>query len=178
MIGAPFATTKWDEIIPGLSMGGHDYQPLGMGTPLEDVVVADEFDVVVSLFRRGIRDYGPADGVEHRIAPFLDGQLDARDVAAVRALGVAVAHDVMAERRVLVRCRAGYNRSGLVVAFALLHIGYSAEEAITLIRAKRSPWALGNSHFQDYIIGADPLVIAEGTTKSGKLDISDRWYPR
>jgi protein-tyrosine phosphatase len=56
-----------------------------------------------------------------------------------------------AGRRVLVRCYHGYNRSGLVVAHALIRRGRTAEEAIRLIRARRSPWALHNELFTEYL---------------------------
>jgi protein-tyrosine phosphatase len=54
-------------------------------------------------------------------------------------------------REVLVRCYHGYNRSGLVVAHALVRRGHSSEEAIRLIRSRRSPWALHNELFVDYL---------------------------
>ena len=45
----------------------------------------------------------------------------------------------------------GWNRSGLVLALVLLLDGYSADEAIELIREKRSPYALSNSSFVRFI---------------------------
>ena len=54
-------------------------------------------------------------------------------------------------RKVLVRCYHGYNRSGLVVAHALVRRGHATEEAIRLIRSRRSPWALHNELFVDYL---------------------------
>jgi protein-tyrosine phosphatase len=50
-----------------------------------------------------------------------------------------------------VRCQAGINRSGLVVALMLMRDGLSAEDAITLIRSKRSQYALDNAYFVDYL---------------------------
>ena len=51
----------------------------------------------------------------------------------------------------MIRCQAGINRSGLVVALLLMRDGMSAEDAINLIRKKRSEWALSNDHFNQYI---------------------------
>ncbi|MFT3661760.1 MAG: dual specificity protein phosphatase family protein [Gordonia sp. (in: high G+C Gram-positive bacteria)] len=48
---------------------------------------------------------------------------------------------------VLVHCQAGLNRSGVVVARALMHRGMTADEAITTVRAGRHPKALYNEHF-------------------------------
>ncbi|GAA2478416.1 hypothetical protein GCM10010276_13560 [Streptomyces longisporus] len=61
-------------------------------------------------------------------------------------------------RKVLVRCYHGYNRSGLVVAHALVHRGHVTEEAIRLIRSRRSPWALHNELFVDYLRAGLPTA--------------------
>lgn len=56
----------------------------------------------------------------------------------------------------LVHCQAGLNRSGLVTARALmLDPGLTAEEAINLLRVKRSPAVLCNDAFEAYLRGLD-----------------------
>jgi protein-tyrosine phosphatase len=50
-----------------------------------------------------------------------------------------------------VRCQAGINRSGLVVALILMREGMSTEDAIALIRKRRSKYALDNAHFVEYL---------------------------
>jgi protein-tyrosine phosphatase len=52
---------------------------------------------------------------------------------------------------VLVHCQAGLNRSSLVTARALMMEGMTADAAIMLIREKRSPAALCNQAFEDYL---------------------------
>lgn len=52
---------------------------------------------------------------------------------------------------VLVHCQAGLNRSGLVVATALIKSGMTADEAIALIQEKRSPAALCNTSFVKHL---------------------------
>lgn len=52
---------------------------------------------------------------------------------------------------VLVHCQAGLNRSSLVAARALMLDGVSADEAIELIRSKRSPACLCNEAFEAYL---------------------------
>lgn len=52
---------------------------------------------------------------------------------------------------VLVHCQAGLNRSGLVVARALMLEGMTAGAAISLIREKRSPAALCNPAFEEWL---------------------------
>ena len=57
-------------------------------------------------------------------------------------------------KRVLIRCQAGWNRSGLVTALVLIRDGYSPEEAIDLIRANRCSHALSNSIFERWLLEA------------------------
>jgi protein-tyrosine phosphatase len=54
-------------------------------------------------------------------------------------------------KRVAGKCQAGLNRSSLCVALVLLNEGYTATEAIALIREKRSAYALFNDHFVEFI---------------------------
>lgn len=54
--------------------------------------------------------------------------------------------------RVLVRCQAGLNRSGLVTALILMKSGMSAEQAIHIIREKRAEVALCNMHYERWLI--------------------------
>lgn len=55
----------------------------------------------------------------------------------------------------LVHCQAGLNRSSLVAALALVLNGSSPENAIALIRTKRSPACLCNQAFEDYLRSYD-----------------------
>lgn len=52
---------------------------------------------------------------------------------------------------VLVHCGFGLNRSALVAARALMLRGHSADEAIGLIREKRSEYCLTNPHFEKWL---------------------------
>jgi protein-tyrosine phosphatase len=58
---------------------------------------------------------------------------------------------VRAGRKVLVRCNSGYNRSGLVVVQALVQLGDQVDDAIFLVRDRRSKWALNNRLFVEYL---------------------------
>jgi protein-tyrosine phosphatase len=55
---------------------------------------------------------------------------------------------------VLVHCQAGLNRSSLVAAKALILSGKSPEEAIGLLREKRSPACLCNPVFEKWLRSA------------------------
>lgn len=140
--------------MPGLWMGGHQFR--GRAGQLEFAVVRDEFDLVQSLLR--LPGHGPEQGVEHHVWPIPDGPLDGTQLAGVIRLADAVTEALDADRRVLVRCYHGYNRSGLVVAQALIRRGHSADRAIRLIRSRRSPWALHNELFVDYLRAGLPVA--------------------
>ncbi|GGM10746.1 protein phosphatase [Streptomyces fumigatiscleroticus] len=143
----PAPDDPWNEIVPGLWMGGHEFRR--QSGQLEFAVVRDEFDLVQTLLR--LPGHGPDPGVEHHVWPIPDGPLDGTQLAGVMRLAEAACQALDAGRRVLVRCYHGYNRSGLVVAHALMRRGESAEGAIRLIRDRRSPWALHNELFVEYL---------------------------
>ncbi|EGX61480.1 conventional protein tyrosine phosphatase [Streptomyces zinciresistens K42] len=123
---------------------------------MESVVVTAEFDLVQTLLR--LPGHGPDAGVEHHVWPIPDGPLDGTQLAGVIRLAQAAAEALDDGRRVLVRCYHGYNRSGLVVAHALVRRGHTAERAIRLIRSRRSPWALHNELFVDYLRAGLPTA--------------------
>ncbi|ARP72297.1 protein phosphatase [Streptomyces pluripotens] len=150
----PAPEHPWSEIVPGLWMGGHEFR--GCSGRLELAVARDEFDVVQSLLR--LHGYGPDPGVEHHVWPIPDGPLDGTQLAGVMRLARAANDGLDAGRRVLVRCYHGYNRSGLVIAHALVQRGRSPDEAIRLIRARRSGWALHNGLFVEYLRTGLPTV--------------------
>ncbi|MFD8595712.1 protein phosphatase [Kitasatospora sp. NPDC059646] len=145
--GPPDPEAPWNEVVPGLWMGGHHWlDPAGQRHPLR---VDAEFDLVVSLWTAP--GHGPAPGVEHLVAELPDAALDARQLAAVQALAERTAAAVVAGRRVLVRCHSGYNRSGLVVAQALIELGADRAGAVRRVRERRSAWALHNELFVAYL---------------------------
>ncbi|RKE17140.1 protein phosphatase [Streptomyces sp. TLI_171] len=145
--GAPDPRAPWDEIAPGLWLGGlHWSDAAGRPSP---VVVGAEFDLVVSLCRAA--GHGPDREVPHRVLVLPDGPLDAWQLAAVQAMALATAEAMAFGRRVLVRCARGDDRSGLVAAQALLVLGLTVDEAVGLVRANRSLRALRNELFLDYL---------------------------
>lgn len=122
-----------DEILPGLHQGGwHALEP-----------DARRFDVVVNL---SSVEYVPPPGQLYVRWPIEDGQ--SPDFRKLTALGRLVSRLHRSGQRVLVNCDAGLNRSGIVMAFALMESGYSADAAISLIREKRDEFALCNSGFE------------------------------
>ena len=139
--GLPVET--YSEIVPGLWQGGTDDRD---GCSTSGGV--DEFDAVVTL-------YAWADpccwGTEELRYGFPDATSDLADmVRVVRAARWAYERWQSGDR-VLVRCQAGLNRSGLVTALVLMLAGTPAGDAIALIRARRSPAALINASFVGWL---------------------------
>nr|WP_239066974.1 dual specificity protein phosphatase family protein [Actinomadura bangladeshensis] len=92
-----------------------------------------------------------------------DRPLTADQLEAVARLADTAVAAVRQGRRVLVRCHSGYNRSGLVIAQSLMEMGYSADDAVYLIRYRRSKWALNNQVFVDYLTtGLDVARLLSG----------------
>lgn len=62
----------------------------------------------------------------------------------------------------LVHCEAGWNRSGLLVALALIRDGWFPSTAIQTIRDKRHPMALSNKTFAAWLATLTPGCGIEG----------------
>ena len=150
-----------DEILPGLWQGGtEDDEVVGCPTPFNHYASTYPFDLVVTLYGDAL----PAPwGVEELRFGFPDSALSAASV--VRAVALArYAHTRWQEgARVLIRCQAGVNRSGLVTALTLMLDGLSAQESIELIRRRRSSGVLSNRHFVTWLLteAADHLGLKE-----------------
>ncbi|MFB9593544.1 protein-tyrosine phosphatase family protein [Streptomyces racemochromogenes] len=155
----PDPDAPWNEITAGLWMGGHHWtDALGEG---HAVVVGSEFELVISLFGRP--GHGPDPGVEHLLAEMPDRPLTAGQLHTVHRLARTAARAVLAGRTVLVRCHSGYNRSGLVVAQALIELGWETTTAVETIRQNRSTMALNNRIFEEYLTtGLDVAQLLSG----------------
>ena len=140
----------YSEILPNLWQGGTDDDDLvhkGSGR-LPTYSDFKEFDVVVSLSAYSL----PMGWMvkEYRFG-FPDGPTSDEIYAELEKIADYAYLDWKAGKKCLVRCQAGINRSGLVVALILMRDGMSAEDAITLIRKRRSQYALENVHFVEYL---------------------------
>jgi hypothetical protein len=156
----PGPEEAWNEIRPGLWMGGH-YWTDRTGT-LQPAVVDRQFDLVVSLFT--LPGHGPHPTVEHLLAEMPDGPLGADRIGSIQQLAGVAAGAVRDGEKVLVRCHSGYNRSGLVVAQALVELDdHTPASAVELVRRGRSPWALNNVTFVQYLTtGLDTARLLTG----------------
>jgi protein-tyrosine phosphatase len=62
--------------------------------------------------------------------------------------------------RVLVRCQAGLNRSGLVTALIMMSTGLDAETAIEQIRKNRADVALFNNNYVEWLMSEGAQFLA------------------
>lgn len=141
----------WDEIRPGLWLGGTpDDEWVSQPLSTDGWVVRDErpFDSVVTLFAHA-QPFGW--GVEELRYGFADGRVELVDMPAVIRCAEWAHGQWKAGQRVLVRCQAGLNRSGLVMAMVLILDGWEPGEAVALMRDRRSQFVLCNEEFDDWI---------------------------
>lgn len=142
-----YPTELWSEILEGFWIGGTDdddtydqlAKPMITKNEFDTVFTAYSFANPVDWFVKEIR-YGFYDSHE---AGFNPTELD--DIASMMYA------DWKKGKKVLFRCQAGLNRSSLCAALVLIKDGYTADEAIALIRKKRSKFALFNESFVEYL---------------------------
>ncbi|MDP9021745.1 MAG: dual specificity protein phosphatase family protein [Actinomycetota bacterium] len=130
------------EIVPGL------YQS---GTPRQV-----DADVVMNLQMRPPSYLPEQPQAEQFISmwwPIHDGPMP--DARMVRSLATFISRLLDEERRVLIHCAAGNNRSGLVVARTLIERGRSPQEAIGAVRSA-IPSALSNPEFESWLLNERP----------------------
>jgi protein-tyrosine phosphatase len=91
---------------------------------------------------------------------FYDSEISHIDFDAVERAAEFAYNAWKSGKRVLVRCQAGINRSGLVMAHVLMKDGYTARGAIDLMREKRSKAVLLNKYFVDYLVMSEAVPHA------------------
>ncbi|MEN9692362.1 MAG: hypothetical protein RLZZ330_6 [Actinomycetota bacterium] len=142
----------WSEIVPGLWQGGTNDVDI-VGNPLPaPIISAENFDTVVTMYAYA----NPVDWFvkELRFAIY-DHDIEHFDLEELFSV-VKFAHaDWKKGKRVLVRCQAGLNRSGLVTALILIRDGYTPQEAITKQRLNRDASVLFNQRFEKWLMNLD-----------------------
>ena len=135
----------FSEILPNLFMGGtDDFDIVQFGKRLPELHERQEFDAVVTCYSYA----QPMSWYVHENRyGFADGPLNPETFAKTQELASWLHAEWKAGKKCLSRCQAGLNRSGLVIALVLMLDGYSADDAISLIRAKRDRNALFNLDF-------------------------------
>ena len=149
----------WSEILPGLWLGGtddNDTIETGVDTYKPRMITKDDFDTVITLYSWA----QPVDWLVEEVRyGFYDSEISHIDFAAVERAADFAYQAWKSGKRVLIRCQAGINRSGLVMAHVLMKDKYKAREAIDLMREKRSKAVLLNRHFVDYLVMSDEVPL-------------------
>jgi hypothetical protein len=169
----------YSEILPNLFISGTlDEDVVQRGKSNFSLAQPAPFDSVVCM-------YGHANPIGYYVREqrfgIADAELDEESKPEIRQLADWLHSEWKLGKKVAGKCQAGLNRSSLVVALVLLKEGYTATEAIGLIRQRRSPYALFNNHFVEFIhevfeanfekraLRANPLELTndEHTSKRG-----------
>ena len=154
----------FSEILPNLFMGGTDDDDvIHIPARIYNRNNALPFDAIVTMYEFARPAFG---GVQEFRYAVPDASIFEIDLGRLRD-AVEFAHARWkAGDRVLVRCQAGLNRSGLVTALLLIKEGHAPHEAIDVIRMKRSQDALCNMDFAEWIADSGKEFIAPITTAS------------
>ena len=147
----------YSEILTNLFMGGTDDEdvihiPARIYSRREDL----PFDSIVTM-------YAWARPADWNVQEFRYGVPDAsiKDIDLNRLRqAVEFGYDRWKQGdRLLVRCQAGLNRSGLVMALILIKDGYTPYQAIDLIRQRRTDMALFNENFVNWLLSSGANFI-------------------
>jgi len=156
----PRGARYWDpihsEILDGLWQGGTLDEDVWDNPRLKSPgIKRGDFDTVVTLYA----DATPVDWFVKEIRYGVwDSDIGHMDLERVFELVRDTHTEWRRGRKTLVRCQAGWNRSGLVTALVLIRDGMPADEAIDLIRRRRSASALCNPSFERFLLAQDPVA--------------------
>ena len=139
----------YSEILPNLFISGTlDEDVVQRGKSNLSLAQPAPFDSVVCM-------YGHANPIGYYVREqrfgIADAELDDESKPEIRQLAQWLHSEWKMGKRVAAKCQAGWNRSGLIAALVLLQEGFTSDDAISLIRQKRSPNALCNPHFVAFI---------------------------
>lgn len=140
-------TSATANLAGGLWLGGHLCQE-----GAEACFPRDKFDAVISLHKSSkYAHYEPTNGARCLDYSLPDAVLHPSHHAGLALLAAKAVHYAQGGKQVLIRCRAGINRSGLVMGLALLRLGYTPDEALFMMRRARSPYVMFNDSFVAFL---------------------------
>jgi protein-tyrosine phosphatase len=139
------------EVVPGLYISGHPDRSQDFLSHGVNAVIDLEGDIDTSIPERE----GQEETTLYLYWPVEDGAMP--DEATVRSIASFVARGIDEGRKVLVHCRSGHNRSGLICARTLIELGMAPDEAIDTVREKREDGAaLSNENFVNWLRNERP----------------------
>lgn len=126
---------------------------LFVGGCIHGVDLGDFFSHIFSLYMWEQYQYGP--DTIHTEVKMYDSRTDPVDIETVDSMSDQIVEALHEGGNVLVHCQAGINRSNLLAASALVKMGYTPEDAIGLLREKRSRLVLANKTFEDFLLNRE-----------------------
>lgn len=144
---------EYHEVLTNLYIGGHLWEVDGeKKTSRHSNVSRDSsWGYVVSSYHSEAESSWPQ--CDQRLVLFDDTEKGLSDETWDRIKSV-VEEIVFRHRqgqKVLVRCQAGYNRSGLLMSLVLMRLGHTADQAIHTVRWCRGRDVLANRVFERYV---------------------------
>lgn len=112
------------------------------------LILPENIEHLISLYQW--EEYTVAHGLKSKLVVEMYDSLD-QSMSQVYALADWI-NSCRQDGPTLVHCQAGLNRSGLVAATALIREGLDPQDAIDLLREKRSPAVLCNTAFVDWLL--------------------------
>ena len=151
-------TTLYSEIAPNLFMGGTaDEDVIHEAAPYNKTRIDLPFDAIITM-------YAWARPADWRVQEFRYGIYDSAiseiDLSRLKQAVEFGYNRWLSGDRVLVRCQAGLNRSGLVTALIMMSTGLDAETAIEQIRKNRAQIALFNNHYVEWLLTEGTKFLA------------------
>ena len=140
------------EVLPGLWQGGTDDADVVDRSRRFPGIALSDFGFVATIFASA----NPIDWfVKEMRFGFWETNMEDFDPADLLEI-VAVTHrQWKAGKQVLVRCQAGLNRSGPVMALVLIREEYTADDTIEFIRKRRGLSALCSHRFEAWLRQVD-----------------------
>jgi hypothetical protein len=151
-------TSLYSEIAPNLFMGGTaDEDVIHQAVAYNKARTDLPFDAIITM-------YAWANPADWRVQEFRYGIYDSAiadiDLDRLKQAVEFGYNRWLSGDRVLVRCQAGLNRSGLVTALIMMSTGLDAETAIEQIRKNRAEIALFNNSYVEWLMSEGAQFLA------------------
>lgn len=151
-------TSLYSEIAPNLFMGGTaDEDVIHQAVAYNKARTDLPFDAIITM-------YAWANPADWRVQEFRYGIYDSAiadiDLDRLKQVVEFGYNRWLSGDRVLVRCQAGLNRSGLVTALIMMSTGLDAETAIEQIRKNRAEIALFNNNYVEWLMSEGAQFLA------------------
>lgn len=148
----------YSEIAPNLFMGGTaDEDVIHQAVAYNKARTDLPFDAIITM-------YAWANPADWRVQEFRYGIYDSAiadiDLDRLKQAVEFGYNRWLSGDRVLVRCQAGLNRSGLVTALIMMSTGLDAETAIEQIRKNRADVALFNNNYVEWLMSEGAQFLA------------------